>query len=403
MRNQWITFELSNIICRERPITYGIVQPGDFVKSGVPMIRSGDYSEGWVPPSEIMHVSNEIARPYQRSRVRAGDILMTVVGANTGTVVRVPEHLDRANISRASARLAVDANIVCPDYVEQFMKSALWKKQIYGALKAGAQPVVHLSDLGRFKLHAPEALIEQHKIAEILQTWDEAIDDYERLIDRLEKRFRATARRFFDPCHPTFHRRPNSWKECELGDVFAERTDSGEADDRLLSITMSGGVIDRDDVGRKDTSTEDKSSYKLILPGDIGYNTMRMWQGVSGLSTLRGIVSPAYTIVTPDNTNIAAKYAAHLFKSRRMVFDFERYSQGLTSDTWNLKFPAFSKIKVFLPPIALQHNQAELLDAMKEEIEVVQRKRDALSDQKRGLMQKLLTGEWRVPVDEATS
>ncbi|WP_025091667.1 hypothetical protein [Brucella intermedia] len=68
------------------------------------------------------------------------------------------------------------------------------------------------------------------------------------------------------------------------GEVFRERNQSGEENDRLLSITMNGGVIDRDDVGRKDTSTDDKSKSKLILPGDIGYNKMRMWQGVSGLS-----------------------------------------------------------------------------------------------------------------------
>ena len=200
------------------------------------------------------------------------------------------------------------------------------------------------------------------------------------------------------PATPAFQQRPDSWREFELGDVFRERTQPGDEGDALLSITMSEGVIDRDDVGRKDTSNEDKSRYKLILPGDIGYNTMRMWQGVSGLSMLRGIVSPAYTIVTPGNRNIAARYAAHLFKSRRMVFDFQRYSQGLTSDTWNLKFPAFSRIKVFLPPIEQQEKQAELLDMLKEEIAVVERQGKTLTRQKRGLMQKLLTGEWRVRV-----
>ncbi len=239
-------------------------------------------------------------------------------------------------------------------------------------------------------------LPEQRKIAEILRTWDEAIEKLEALRAAKLSRYGVLARRFFDPCHPAFQQRPNSWREFELGDVFRERTQVGKEGDTLLSITMSEGVIDRDDVGRKDTSNEDKSRYKLILPGDIGYNTMRMWQGVSGLSAIRGIVSPAYTIVTPDNRTIAARYAAHLFKSRRMVFDFQRYSQGLTSDTWNLKFPAFSKIKVFLPPIEQQEKQAELLDMLKGEIAVVKRQSKTLTRQKRGLMQKLLTGEWRV-------
>ena len=161
---------------------------------------------------------------------------------------------------------------------------------------------------------------------------------------------------------------------------------------------MSEGVINRDEVGRKDTSTENKSRYKLIMPGDIGYNTMRMWQGVSGLSMLRGIVSPAYTIVTPNHQHIVARYAAHLFKSRRIVFDFQRYSQGLTSDTWNLKFPAFSKIRAFLPPMEEQEKQAELFDMLRQEITAIERQSKTLTRQKCGLMQKLLTGEWRTAI-----
>ena len=242
-------------------------------------------------------------------------------------------------------------------------------------------------------------LLEQRKIAEILLTWDEAIEKLEALRAANEDRYRVLARRFFAPCHPTFHGRPNAWREFELGDVFRERSQSGEENDRLLSITMNAGVIDRDDVGRKDTSTEDKSKYKLILPGDIGYNTMRMWQGVSGLSALRGIISPAYTVVTPVPNRVVGRYAAHLFKSRRMVFDFERYSQGLTSDTWNLKFPAFSKIKVFVPPIEDQEKHADLLDTLTAESSVIGKQIEALTRQKRGLMQKLLTGEWRATVE----
>jgi type I restriction enzyme, S subunit len=241
-------------------------------------------------------------------------------------------------------------------------------------------------------------LNEQRKIAEILRTWDEAIEKLGALRAAKERRLNALASRFFEPCHPSFHERPASWRECELGDVFRERNESGTNGEDLLSITMSEGVINREDVGRKDTSNEDKSRYKLILPGDIGYNTMRMWQGVSGLSVLRGIVSPAYTIVTADSQKISPRYAAHLFKSRRMVFDFQRYSQGLTSDTWNLKFPAFSKIRVYLPPIETQEKQADLLDTMCAELGILKRECDALERQKRGLMQKLLTGKWRVDV-----
>ena len=155
---------------------------------------------------------------------------------------------------------------------------------------------------------------------------------------------------------------------------------------------MQDGVIDRELVGRKDTSASDKSAYKLILPGDIGYNTMRMWQGVSGLSTLRGIVSPAYTIVTPRKKHVVARYAAHLFKSRRMVFEFGRYSQGITSDTWSLKYPAFAAIRVFLPPPCEQAKSGALFDAMDEALAAIARDIGFLRRQKQGLMRRLLVG-----------
>jgi type I restriction enzyme S subunit len=82
-----------------------------------------------------------------------------------------------------------------------------------------------------------------------------------------------------------------------------------------------------------------------------------------------------------------------------MVFDFERYSQGLTSDTWNLKFPAFARIVVYLPSMDIQLRQADLLDVLSLEIAALEKQRDAITKQKRGLMQKLLTGEWRVNLE----
>jgi len=331
----------------------------------------------------------------QAKALPPGAVLFTCIGATIGK---------SAIAGRALATNQQINAIICDpqkaDSAFVYYLLAMRAEAIKRLAGAQAVPIVNKSTFEDVTAPFPP-LPEQRKIAEILRTWDEAIEKLEALRSANENRYKALARRFFDPCHPSFHGRPNTWREFELGDVFRERSQSGEENDRLLSITMNGGVIDRDDVGRKDTSTDDKSKYKLILPGDIGYNTMRMWQGVSGLSALRGIISPAYTVVTPIPNRILGRYAAHLFKSRRMVFDFERYSQGLTSDTWNLKFPAFSKIRVFLPPTDDQEKLADTLDALTAEGSVIGKQVEALTRQKRGLMQKLLTGEWRVSVGGA--
>lgn len=370
----------------------------DYVATGIPVIRVAN-QVGTVVSGDFVFVSSEKAAKLKANIAKPGDILVVQRGSTYGKVSRIPldADFDRFVVCQSQMAITVDAATCSTEYVFQALRSSAYNKFIASEVIQTGQPHINLGILKRLKIPLPP-LPEQRKIAEILRTWDEAIEKLEALRAANEGRYKALARRFFDPCHPTFHGRPNTWREFDLGGVCRERSQSGEENDRLLSITMNGGVIDRDAVGRKDTSTEDKSKYKLILPGDIGYNTMRMWQGVSGLSALRGIISPAYTVVTPVPNRILGRYAAHLFKSRRMVFDFERYSQGLTSDTWNLKFPAFSKIRVFLPPIDDQEKLADTLDALTAEGAVIGKQVEALTRQKRGLMQKLLTGEWRVAV-----
>lgn len=83
--------------------------------------------------------------------------------------------------------------------------------------------------------------------------------------------------------------------------------------------------------------------------GDIAYNSMRMWQGASGYSPYEGIVSPAYTVLSP-NPGINSKCIAYYFKSDEIVQTFQKNSQGITSDNWNLKFPALSKIEIRISP-----------------------------------------------------
>lgn len=375
---------------------YGLSLP--CASSGsTPIVGMADISGGAVNLIDLPCIDvsrNDLAA----MRLKPGDVLLNRTNS--------PDLVGKVGIVRKDSgavfasylvRLIVDREIADPEFVNYWLNTssaqhALKRLSTRGVNQANINPT-------EFRKHFPlplAPLSEQRRIAELLRTWDTALEKLAALEVAKLRQYGALARRFFDPCHPSVHKRPVSWREFALGEIFRERAQSGDPGDPLLSITMSDGVIDRNVVGRKDTSNQDKSRYKLILPGDLGYNTMRMWQGVSGLSPLRGIVSPAYTVIIPDNQQIVARYAAHLFKSRRMAFDFQRYSQGLTSDTWNLKFPSFSRIRVVLPPINQQKRQADLLDEVKAETAAVKLERDTLDRQRHGLMGKLLTGEWRV-------
>ena len=186
--------------------------------------------------------------------------------------------------------------------------------------------------------------------------------------------------------------------EVSLSELFRERVDRDNCDLELLSVTAQDGIVSRDSLNRKDTSTEDKSNYKRILPGDIAYNTMRMWQGVSAMVVREGIVSPAYTVVTPKK-QIRAEYAARLFKTPRVIHEFLRHSQGLVDDTLNLKFRHFSEVSVSIPSVEEQNRIVELLNLIDREIELLKRQRSAIEKQKRGVMERLLSGEVMIPDD----
>lgn len=164
-----------------------------------------------------------------------------------------------------------------------------------------------------------------------------------------------------------------------------------------MSITADRGVILQSESDKKDTSNDDKSKYKRICPNDIGYNTMRMWQGRSALSAMEGIVSPAYTIVTPK-VEVDPLFISELIKQPRVVYDFWTHSQGLVGDMLNCKFHNFSQVKVAIPSHHEQKAIAEVLTAADNEITIHRKKLDILRLQKRGLMQQLLTGKTRVKI-----
>ena len=180
------------------------------------------------------------------------------------------------------------------------------------------------------------------------------------------------------------------WKTVKLGHIFKERTERAKGNETLLAVTISNGVQQRDEIDLKDNSSDDKSNYKCVYIGDIAYNTMRMWQGASGVSPYNGIVSPAYTIVTPIRPDLHnMTFWAYYFKYSPLVQTFQKYSQGLTSDTWNLKFPQFSEIAVTMPPISEQDKIAECLSVFDEHCKCEDEKLQALLQVRTSLLQQL--------------
>ena len=163
----------------------------------------------------------------------------------------------------------------------------------------------------------------------------------------------------------------------------------------LLSVTMNDGVMPRSEIEGKDNSSEDKSNYKVVLTGDMVYNSMRMWQGANGISPCNGIVSPAYTVLMPK-IPISNGYFAAFFKSPNLINEFRKNSQGMTSDTWNLKYPQIETIKVCIPALSEQNRVADMLGTLERRIAKQAHLVDCLKKYKRGLISEILNQKIRI-------
>lgn len=169
----WQTDYLGNLIDKDRKITYGIVQPGEFTPNGVPLIRGKDYINGWVYKYELFFVSGEIEKKFSRARVREGDILLSIAG-EVGAIAIVPKQFEGANITQTTARIACSEKIL-NWYLYYYLSSDEGGKQINRFTKGSAQLGLNLEDIEKFRIRFPN-LQTQQKIVEILFSIDEVIN-----------------------------------------------------------------------------------------------------------------------------------------------------------------------------------------------------------------------------------
>ena len=327
--------------------------------------------------------------------VKTGDFIISKRQIAHGACGIVPPELDGAVVSN-------EYNVFLPqDGTNIQMFNLMMQLPHYKRLFYLMSDGVHIEkllfktqDWMKRKLAMP-LLKEQKKIAEILATQDKVIELKEKLLAEKRQQKKYLIQQLLTG-KKRLHGFHGEWKREKLGKLFAERNETQCAHLELLAITGTQGVIPRSKLDLKDNSSEDKSKYLHICVGDIGYNTMRMWQGVSAYSNYEGIVSPAYTILKPKG-KVNAKYFSYLFKLPEVVFTFFRFSQGLVDDTRNLKYENFKTICVTYPEDIQEQNViASILEKADQEIDLLCQAIEQEKKKKKALMQLLLTGIVRV-------
>lgn len=371
-------------------VSYKIGDISKTYSGGTPSTSKREYYEGNIPFIKSGEIGNEVTEQYineeainnsSAKKVQKGDLLLALYGATSGEVA-----ISKINGAINQAVLKIDNKMNNYFQYNYFVK---YKDQIIHKYLQGGQGNLSANIIKKLEFYYPN-LEEQQKISNYLLLIDNKIEllekkhhEYQNFKKYLMQQIFAQKLRF------NFN---DTWKTVKIKDIFDERSEKGFLDLELLSVTLNDGVIKRSEIESKDNSNENKSNYKHVLPGDIVYNSMRMWQGASGVSPYEGIVSPAYTILIPKN--VYSKYFGYYFKTNEMVYQFKKYSQGLTSDTWNLKYPLISEIKIKIPSIEEQKEITNVFEIMDEKIKILQNNIDELTTFKKGLLQQMFVC-WR--------
>ncbi|XGK32124.1 restriction endonuclease subunit S [Lactobacillus acidophilus] len=244
----------------------------------------------------------------------------------------------------AQIRPKIDGN-----FLFQLIRTEKFVKTVLNNCTGTSYPAINSKDLANMIVTYTSCKKEQKKIGLLLNNLDNLITLQQRKLNDLDKIQKMLEDSLF-PNTKNIRKlkfTQDNWQVRKLKDIFNERNIHNQ-DEQLLSVSISKGIYPFNSSDRKDNSSSNKSNYKLVEKGDIAYNSMRMWQGACGVSDYKGIVSPAYTVITPHREE-NARFYFYYFKNNRMKFEFRRHSQGLTSDTWNLKFPLFKNISIETP------------------------------------------------------
>ena len=195
---------------------------------------------------------------------------------------------------------------------------------------------------------------------------------------------------------------PVTWEFPRFKTVYRQVKRTGHPKEELLSVYLNYGVIrfSDDDSVRVHKTSSDTSGYQLVLPGDLVMNNQQAWRGSVGVSTLRGIISPAYHVYHAiDPSVMENRYANYMFRSC-MVPAYELCSHGVGSIQRNISPEGLGYEQIPLPSVDEQRRIADYLDercaAIDSVIDARTKQLERLEDYRRALIYAYVTGKKEV-------
>ncbi|POB13851.1 restriction endonuclease subunit S [Halobacteriovorax sp. DA5] len=368
----------------------------DYQDSGCLFVTSENVREGYLDISKPKYLPLEFNEKLKNSQLKQGDILINIVGASIGRSCLIQKDISPANINQAVCLFRVKKNI-SHEYVSFYLQAPHIVRKLLGSQTESARPNLSLSDLRSFSFDIPP-IFEQEKIASILSTWDEAIEKLEKLIETKKKRKKGLMQQLLNP-KKKYGKLPDGWKlkkmeECvkyEGGaqpprDTFIFEERLGYI--RLIQIrdykTDNFKTYIKEELARKKCTKED------VMIGRYGPPIFQVLRGIEG----------AYNVALMKaipRDGLDREYMYYFLSQEKI----ERYLDGFSQRSAGQAGIEMDMLLSYPFPLPTKKDQEKIvvvLTAVDKEISLYHAKLDKLKNQKKGLMQQLLTGKKRVQI-----
>lgn len=187
---------------------------------------------------------------------------------------------------------------------------------------------------------------------------------------------------------------PSHWEILRSGLLFREVVDTGHQDLELLSIDRFKGIIKQHETGRKERASEDRSIYKRIKKGELGYNLMNAFMGSVGISPHDGILSPAYAVGRPQKPMNPLFYH-YLYRTPIYTGEFDCCSYGIMYERNRLYYERFKPIPAPYPSLIEQDEIVRTIQyfelLIKDYITKKRKTIDLLNEQKQAIIHQAVT------------
>jgi type I restriction enzyme S subunit len=335
--------------------------------------------------AENYYVTEEVFLAHESCAVEPGDILITMMGT-IGRVFEVPDGAEQGIINPRLMRLSVDRSRALQAFVASFLESDGVQRLLERRSHGGTMQGLNTQALASLEIPLPP-ILEQRKIAAILRVWDEAIEKLEALRSAKSRRLTGLRSGLLFGSMRLQGARTN-WEPRRLADVTQELSDRNSdlelGREAVMGVTNTRGIVPM----REHTVAEDISRYKRLPLKAFAYNPMRI--NVGSIAMNHGpydvLVSPDYVVFACKSGGLEPDYLDHL----RQTFWWTHYiTSGGSGSVRHLP----------LPDIIEQQRIVHVLNTAKDDLLATERMIGSFARQRRGLSQKLLTGEWRVKID----